>query len=145
MDNSLGRGGRTPAEIIAPFGTKRIRRRPPAKDSDPARRLTSYFLDRWLDVVMDRTDAYNRVRVVDALGQATGYFRTTFLQPSAGRRYTEIEVRAMIDGFMQAVLLGEARIKDKQTAFMCFTGWWGRQPEVRYDPDRNRKYFEEHR
>ena len=148
VENSQSRGGnRTPEEIVAPFGTRRIpsRRKSSRDDPSPARRLTSYFVDRWFTEVAERSDRYAKVRTMDGLGQSTGYFRTVFLQPKDGRTWTEDEVRSMIDDFMHAVLTGQARIKTGQSAFMCFTGWWGRRPVAQYDPDAYRKYFEERR
>ena len=73
-----------------------------------------------------------------------GYVRSTFISPSAGRKYTEDEVRAFIDQFMEAVHRGRAMIKANQSAFMAFTGWWGRAGKVyRHDPGESRRYFEE--
>ena len=116
-----------------------IRRRPRAKDPDASRRLVNYFLDRWEQINSDQG-----LRAADTIGSTRGYIRSTFISPSAGRKYTEDEVRAFIDQFMEAVHTGRAMIKPNQSAFMAFTGWWGRAGKVyRHDPDEHRRYFEE--
>ena len=116
-----------------------IRRRPRAKDPDASRRLVNYFLDRW-----EQTNSDRDCRVADTIGSATGYVRSTFISPSAGRKYTEDEVRAFIDQFMEAVHRRTVMIKPNQSAFMAFTGWWGRAGKVyRHDPGANRRFFEE--
>ena len=127
---------RSAAEIIEPFGTRRIAKRRKATDTDPARRLTVYFLDRWTD---------DKIRPLDSRGETAGYIRSTFLRPKGGRTWTEEEVRQMIDDFMVAVVRQDAVIKDGQSAWKCFTGWWGRRPVVQDDSDARRRYTEERR
>jgi hypothetical protein len=100
-----------------------IKARPKSKDPDPARRLTAYFADQW--EIHGRDD----VRPLEAIGEVTGYIRTTFLTPAAGKRYTEDEVRAFIDQFMLAVVRRQVQMKEGQSAWRRFTGWWGRRKE----------------
>lgn len=127
------------SEALAAASEQYIRRRPRAKDPDASRRLVNYFLDQWEQINSDRD-----CRPVDTIGAAVGYVRTTFISPSAGRKYTEDEVRAFIDQFMEAVHRRTAMIKPNQSAFMAFTGWWGRAGKVyRHDPGANRRFFEE--
>lgn len=100
-------------------GKKTPRRKAP--DIDVARRLVDYFLDGW--VLFERPE-----RGVDGRGVATGYVRDTFTDPTAGRRYNERQVQRLMDDFFLAVRRDQAAIKDGQSAFMAFVGWWGRKP-----------------
>lgn len=116
----------TASEAIAAANDRgRITRRPRAKDSDPARRLVDYFLDQWADAV-GLSAPLATVRGPESRGEMTGYVRATFIAPSAGRSYTEDEVRALIDDFVKAAVRGTAGIKQGQSAWRRFTGWWGR-------------------
>lgn len=134
----------TAAEALAAANERgRIRKRPPAPDRDPARRLVGHFVERW-DVEVAARDLHRDVRPLDTVGEAVGYTRTTFLRPAAGRTHTEAEVTVFMDDFMQAVLLGEARLKPGQSAWKCFTGWWGRKPVPVYDDGAYERYRPPH-
>ena len=129
-------------QIAAAAGDRRIERRPRQKEFNPSRLLANYFLDEWEGLCQEEP-RLREFRPADSVGQMVGYFRSTFLAPVAGRVYTPDEVRAYIDLFIDAVHRSEVQVKAKQTAFMRFTGWWGRSPEKKRDPDVARRYFEE--
>ena len=110
------------AEALAAAAERgRIKARPKAQDPDPARRLVRYFLDQW--ELHGRED----VRPLDSVGEARQYLRNTFLSPAAGRKYTEAEVRAFLDQFLTAVERRQVQMKQGQSAWRRFTGWWGRK------------------
>ena len=111
-------------------------------DSDPdqARRLRRYFLNAWEEFgVAD-------VRVSESTKEVTGYIRSTFLSPAAGRKYTPDEVKVFIDEFMQLVYKQHLRMKPGQSAWRRFTGWWGRRPvQIDRTTDRERQAEEDRR
>jgi hypothetical protein len=120
------------------------KRRPRRGDTDPARNLVAYFLDRWEDAVT-LSPSLATMRGPESRGEMTGYIRKVFIAPTAGRSYSEEEVRGFIDDFMKAAVRRTAGIKhaDDQSAWRRFTGWWGRRPS---HPDSGlaaRQFFEE--
>lgn len=127
--------------IAAANAIPRIKRRPRAKDPDPARRLTGYFIEKWEDVLV-LAPFMASVRGIESRGEMTGYIRQTFLSPAEGKRYTEAEVRWFIDEFAQAVVQRTVLVKTGQSAWRRFTGWWGRRP-AEPEPGGARRYFEE--
>lgn len=136
------RGSLTASEAINAANSRgRITRRPRAKDPDPARRLCGYFIDQWEDVVL-MAPGMAGVRGIESRGSMTGYIRRTFIAPAEGRSYSEDEVRAFIEEFMRAVVRRTVLVKPGQSAWMRFTGWWGRKPATT-DPDAARRYFEQ--
>lgn len=135
---------RSASEIVAGYPSERIRKKPPVAPP-PTRRLVNLFLEEWERTVEQNPSRLRDVRPLDSVGKATGYIRTQFLHPQAGRVWTEAEVEQMIRDFMPAVLRQEAKLKPKQSAWACFTGWWGRGKTTRRDPDAYRKHFEKHR
>ena len=123
-----------------------VKKRPPARQR-PAIRLTRYFVREWMDRVHDR-GLNKEIRILDSVRETTNYIQDTFLRPAAGKSYTEEEVEALFDQFFPAVLLGTARIKPRQTAWRCFTGWWGREstpPTISETDDAVRRYMEQRR
>ena len=127
----------------------RVKKRPPARDPDPSRRLERYFVEAWERNVVDR-GVYADVRVLDAKHEIRGYIRSEFFAPAVGRSRTEDEVKKLIDDFGPAVCVGDARLKPGQSAWGCFTGWWGREASISevadsYSGDASRRYAEKHR
>jgi hypothetical protein len=118
-------------------------KRPRAKEFDPSRRLANHFLNEWENRVAQEVPRLRNVRPAESIKSIVGYIRTTFLAPAAGRVYTEEEVRSYIDGFIEAVRRSAVTIKPTQSAFMRFTGWWGRSRA----PDSTvaaQEYFKKH-
>ena len=128
-------------EIAAAAGERRVTKRPRQRDIDPSRRVANYFLDQWEQRVAMEIPALRKIRPAETIAQMTGYIRNTFLAPAAGRRHTEAEVCSYIDDFLTAVYTSSVIVKPKQSAFMRFTGWWGRtQPDEA--KGSMREYFE---
>lgn len=124
---TTGREKKTSSELIADAngtGYKPKRQRSP--DRDPGRRCANYFADQWLALVEEFPE-FNSTRPWESKPATTGYVNTVFLRPESGRRYTEVEVQAYIDGFIEGVRTGYTVIKNGQSAWMRFTGWWGRE------------------
>jgi len=129
-------------QIAAAAGDRRIERRPRQKEFNPSRRLASHFLDQWENLCQHQTSLRD-FRPADSVGQMVGYFRATFLAPVAGRVYTPDEVREYIDQFIEEVRRGDVQVKRKQSAFMRFCGWWGRDRSPDMPADVSRRYHEE--
>ena len=131
-------------EIAIGAGTRRAIKRPRAKDPDVSRRTTNYFLDQWEQRVIQEIPRLQNVRPHESLKQSMAYLNATFFRPSAGRVYTEDEVRSYIDAFVASVRKSQTTIKQGQSAFMRFTGWWGRERDVLGTKgDTGRQYHEE--
>ena len=110
-------------------------------DSDPdqARRLRRYFLNAWEE--FGAAD----MRVSESTKEVTGYIRSTFLSPAAGRKYTPDEVKVFMDEFIALVYKQHLRMKQGQSAWQRFTGWWGRRPVAVDDSEERRRMAEEDR
>ena len=91
------------------------------------------------------TTAAERSPRRESIGHTVGYIRTTFLAPAAGRVYTEDEVRTYIDQFIEAIRRSMVQVKANQSAFMRFTGWWGREGKVHHTRPSAREYFDKER
>ena len=96
---------------------------PPAK---PQARLAKRFEHEWNTVLTKhRKEWRGMYRGID-LGPAIGYIKTKFLD--AG--YNEEHIELMIDEFFIDLINPECELmmKDGQTCWQLFTGWWGRNP-----------------
>ena len=93
---------------------------PPAK---PQARLAKHFEARWNEALVKRKDWRGMYRGID-LGAAIGYIKSKMLD--AG--YNDEHITAMIDEFFADLLdpEGTLMMKDGQTCWQLFTGWWGR-------------------
>ena len=115
-------------------------RRPRRPDSDPARRVANYFLDQWEKVVVERRPEFHSLRPGESYDRMKGYIRSVFFKPSAGRKYSEEEVCAIIDRWLVSFYRGEVKVKTNQTVWQCFTGTWGRdQRPVQFDYEASRR------
>ena len=126
VEKPQGRGRKvTASEVLAGMQPKYIKRPPRATDPDPARRMARYFGESWMAMVDGRPE-FNDTRPWESKGATVGYLNKVFFKPEYGKAYTEAEVRAYIDRFIEGVRTGYTIIKRGQSAWMRFTGWWGR-------------------
>jgi hypothetical protein len=82
----------------------------------------------WDEMVTNtpRTDALRSVRVADTLGHFQQYLNAHFYGKDALTPKSEDEVEALIANFVADVARRQIKIKDGQSAWMAFTGAWGR-------------------
>jgi hypothetical protein len=71
-------------------------------------------------------DHLRAVRAAETLGHFQRYLNATFYGQEASSPKTEAEVADLIAEFMTNVFRGQVTIKEGQSAWMCFTGAWGR-------------------
>lgn len=94
-----------------------------ARPPQPQVRLAKYFEQRWnTDALGLHPEWRGEYRGIE-IGMAIGYIKRTFLD--AG--YSDEHVEAMIDAFFDDLINPSCalEIKQGQTAFQRFTGWWG--------------------
>jgi hypothetical protein len=72
-------------------------------------------------------DHLRAVRAADTLGHFQRYLNAHFYGQDCLTPKTEAEVATLIAQFCTDVYRGAVRIKDGQSAWMAFTGAWGRQ------------------
>ena len=77
-------------------------------------------------------DYLRSVRPAETLGHFQNYLQATFFGREATTPKTEAEVADLIAEFMINVFRGQVRIKEGQSAWMCFTGAWGRNKRRGY-------------
>jgi len=87
---------------------------------DRYRRLTDHFITNWNLMVLD-TQLFKDVRPIETIKQCRPYLKAHF------DNHEEPEVRKMMEEFIHAVRKRDVVIKEGQSAWMCFTGAWGRQ------------------
>ena len=91
--------------------------------------MTDYFLERWYLMVEEADDEELRsVRAAESRGHCIGYFRFTFFDPAAGKRFSEEQVRDYVDQFIEEVASARVLIKPGQSGFARFAGMWARHP-----------------
>jgi len=112
------------ADLLTPGASRRGQRRVPAK-KQRWQVLAEYFSASWLDLIAhpDNKDL-REVRDVENQAQCRSYINARFAERS------DTEVRAMIDEFMRAVSQRVVKIKSGQSAWLCFTGAWGRNRQA---------------
>lgn len=106
---------------------------PPAK---PQVRLAKHFEQHWNESMFKRKEWRGVYRGID-LGPAIGYISTKMLD--AG--FNEEHIALMIDEFFVDLLTPEGTLmmRDGQTCWQLFTGWWGRNPVEDPVPIRKRR------
>lgn len=122
---------RRPGEIVAEVDST-VRQTVPAvikpPKSLPWRSSASRFLTEWDIMVTNTTpgDYLRSVRPAETMGHFRNYLNAAFFGPEASTPKTEAEVADLIVEFTANVFRGQVTIKDGQSAWMCFTGAWGR-------------------
>lgn len=129
------------AEIAAALdGGRRLRSdvpspgaiRPPR--SQAWRRCSSRFLGEW-DAMVTNTPAGHHLRSVrpaESIGHFKNYLNAHFFGPEALTPKDEAEVEQLITDFMSQAARGRIKFKNGQSAWMAFTGTWGRQNKRGY-------------
>jgi hypothetical protein len=92
------------------------------RPAQPQARVAKYFEGRWNGALKLHPEWRGENRGIE-LGPAIGYIQRTFFD--AG--YNEEHVELMIDCFFEELLNPTCalEIKERQTAWQRFTGWWG--------------------
>lgn len=103
--------------------------RPPY--TPPWRSTAARFMTEWAAMVESTTpgDHLRSVRVADTLGHFQRYLNAHFYGKEALTPKTEAEVAALISQFVDDAWRGRVKIKEGQSAWMAFTGFWGRRQE----------------
>jgi hypothetical protein len=102
------------------------------------------FVTGWDELVTSTAqgDYLRTVRVGDTLGHFQRYLNAHFFGKEALTPKTVREVQVLIAAWLIEVARGRAKIKEGQSAWMAFTGAWGRRPddtiEVEYVPPQRR-------
>ena len=86
---------------------------------DPAVKLSRHFEREWKRSLLRRKPEYRGVKWGDR-GPSVGYLRSQMLD-----HLSPAHVESMIDTFVIAVTDDEVALRDGQTAWQCFVGWWG--------------------
>jgi len=111
-----------PDALVEKHGKKRGSKRPP-KPPPKWRKITTHFLSAWLEMTID-TGRHKDTRAIESVNQCRTYIEAHFKERS------ELEVCQMIDEFVTGVSKGHITLKPTQSAWMCFTGAWGRGKRV---------------
>lgn len=103
--------------------------KPPPGPQPHWRRLANEFVQGWQDMVETTAadDRLRSIRPLDSLGGCKNYLDAHFLGPEALTPKEPEEIAAMMSSFHTGVRHGEVTIKDGQSAWLCFTGAWGRK------------------
>jgi hypothetical protein len=110
-------------EIVTGIDSKRRGKKRPKRPPPEWRRLADYFVVCWEQMQMD-TGQHKDTRPLETLGHCKSYILAHF------QNSTELEVRKMMEEFVIAVSKRDIMVKPGQSAWMCFTGAWGRQRHV---------------
>lgn len=106
---------------------------PPAKSQV---RLAKHFEQHWNESMFKRKEWRGTYRGID-LGPAIGYIKTKMLD--AG--FNEEHIALMMDEFFLDLLdpTGDLMMREGQTCWQLFTGWWGRHPVEDPVPARKKR------
>ena len=96
------------------------------RPSKPQARLAKHFEQRWNEDALGNYPHWRGVYRGIELGAAIGYLRRTFLDAGYNVEHVEVMIDAFFDDLLNPYCTLE--IKEGQTAFQLFTGWWGRNP-----------------
>jgi hypothetical protein len=116
------------SDIVGDIDSRRRRKKRPPKPPPEWRRLADYFAVIWEQMQLT-TGQYKTTRGLESYGQAKTYIEAHFANK------TELEVRQMMNEFVIAVSQGHITLKPKQSAWMRFTGAWGREQQPQQEED----------
>jgi hypothetical protein len=93
--------------------------------TNPAAKLAHQFEDQWRTFVLPKYPEWKQHRW-GHLGAAIGYITTQFLRND----YSPAHVAAYFDAFFTDLVYPASplQVRDGQTVWQLFTGWWGRVP-----------------
>jgi hypothetical protein len=112
------------ADLLTPGANYRGKRKTPAR-KERWQVLAEYFSHQWRDLIAHPENRDLRdVRDVESKGQCKSYINSHFVNDS------DEQVLARIDEFMRLVTQRHVRIKDGQSAWLAFTGAWGRKRTI---------------
>lgn len=102
--------------------------------------IVAYFDEQWWARVVHAYPHMRTVRVYESVPAAVSYIKTNF------KHRSDSEIREIVDEFMAAAVRESAGIKPGQSAWLRFTGWWGRQPRqgVTQNSDALAAFLAEH-
>lgn len=109
--------------IVRGVDTGRRQKRAPQRDPAPEpewKRLADYFAVCW-EQMQRSTGRHKDTRGLENYRMVKRYWQVHF------KNRSELEVRKMMEEFVIAVAKRDITVKDGQSAWMCFTGAWGRQ------------------
>lgn len=112
-----------PDAIVSQIDSKQRKRKRAPKPPPEWRRLTEYFVVIWEQMQLT-SGRHRTARPIESLNQCRTYIEAHF------QNKTELEVRQMMNEFVIAVSKGHITLKPGQSAWMCFTGAWGRERHV---------------
>ena len=112
-----------PDAIVSTIDSRQRKTKRAPKPPPQWRRLAEYFAVIWQQAQLE-SPRLKDIRCLESLNQARTYIEAHFGSKS------ELEVRQMMNEFVTSVSRGYVTIKPGQSAWMCFTGAWGRQRHV---------------
>jgi hypothetical protein len=106
--------------------------RPPK--SQAWRRCATRFLGEWDEMVVNTPAGHHlrSVRPAESIGHFKNYLNAHFFGPEALTPKDEAAVEQLITDFMSQAARGRIKFKSGQSAWMAFTGTWGRENKRGY-------------
>jgi hypothetical protein len=111
------------SDIVSDIDSKRRKRKRPKAPPPRSRQLAEYFAVIW-EQMRQETGRHKNTRGLESIGQAQTYINAHF------KERTDLEVRKMMEEFVISVRKRDVMVKEGQSAWMCFTGAWGRDRHV---------------
>jgi hypothetical protein len=99
--------------------------------------LAYRFQEMWKSEVLKQAPSLKQYRCVN-MGAAIGYIRSQFL----AQDYSPEHVEAYFEAYFAEILVSDLKLKEGQSAWQLFTGWWGSTPVP--DPKIERERREEY-
>jgi len=115
-------------ELVVDSGRRQPRRQPKRSVVKWAV-ATEHFAQAWQAMIesLPANDRLRQVRAMETRGHCRSYFDSQFFGPQALTPKPVEEVCALIDQFVALAARRSVKIKEDQSAWMCFTGAWGRK------------------
>ena len=112
--------------IVSAIDSRRRKTKRAPKPPPEWKRLGDYFAVLWQQM-QQTTGQHKDTRGLESYRQVRTYVAAHFADRS------ELEIRKLMEEFVVAVSKYDITIKPGQSAWMCFTGAWGRQRHVEVD------------